>query len=142
MSREGSLEIKYLYYGCIFQLAPDEDCCDEHCTRNCWKTPGTNGRGRLTSGEKPKISMEPLGIIKVLNVLRGIPLLFHQLWKLLAFFLIQILAISCVLPPTKKEPMFLFPFLKVLSDKQKQKETFPRSYRKFKDGDRNQDLNF
>lgn len=73
MSREGSCEIKYLYYGCIFQLAPDEDCCDEHCTRNCWETPGTNGRGRLASGEKPKISSEPLGIFKDLNVFRGVP---------------------------------------------------------------------
>lgn len=67
MSRERSFEIKYHYYGCIFQLAPAEDCCNEHCTRNCWKTPWTNGRRRLTSGEKSKISLEPLEIIEALT---------------------------------------------------------------------------
>lgn len=67
MSRERSFEIKYHYYGCVFQLAPDEDCCNEHCTRNCWKTPWTNGRRRLTSGEKTKISLQPLEIIEVLT---------------------------------------------------------------------------
>lgn len=67
MSREGCFEIKYRYYGCIFQLAPHEDRCKQQCTRNCWKTLWTNGRRRLTSGEKTKISLKPLELIKVLT---------------------------------------------------------------------------
>lgn len=38
--------------------------------------------------------------------------------------------------------MFLLPFLKLLSDKRKHKETSPRSHRKHKEGPRNQNLNF